>query len=71
MIHNARINRLQWRSRRSMLELDLYFAKFIDTHGLAQLSSQQLDTYEVLLEMDDSDLLPLLQGKSICNILGL
>lgn len=55
--------RLIWRSRRSLLELDLYFDKFIKSGGFAQLSDEELNNYNELLEMEDSDLLLLFQGK--------
>ena len=32
------IEKLKWRSRRSMLELDLYFERFINTGELAKLN---------------------------------
>jgi len=57
--------KLRWRSRRSMLELDLQFAKFIQVGGLNQLNDEELNGYNQLLEMDDGDLLLLLQGNQL------
>lgn len=57
------INRLKWRSKRSMLEVDLYLDRFIQNEGLEQLNAAELNVYRELLELKDSDLLMLLQGK--------
>lgn len=56
------IERLKWRSRRSMLEVDLYLDKFILKNGLRTLNSEELECYAELLEMNDWDFLALLQG---------
>jgi succinate dehydrogenase flavin-adding protein (antitoxin of CptAB toxin-antitoxin module) len=56
------LNQLKWRSRRSMLELDLIFDKFIQNEGLSQLSIEELSLYTKLLEQDDSDLQLMFQG---------
>lgn len=65
MLDELKIKKLKWRSRRSMLELDLYFDKFIQAGKLDALSSQELKCYEQILHMDDNDLILLLQGKVI------
>ena len=59
----AHKEKLKWRSRRSMLELDLFFSRFILTGKFGQLNEQELLSYQQLLEMDDGDLLGLFQGK--------
>lgn len=62
---NNRVTRekLKWRSRRSMLELDLFFERFILTGRFEQLTEEELSAYQQLLELDDGDLLLLFQGK--------
>jgi succinate dehydrogenase flavin-adding protein (antitoxin of CptAB toxin-antitoxin module) len=55
--------KLKWRSRRSMLELDLFFDRFILTGKFEQLSEKEFVAYQQLLELDDGDLLALFQGK--------
>jgi len=55
--------KLKWRSRRSMLELDLYFDSFIQDNGLNKLTDNELFAYRELLDFDDGDLVLLLQGK--------
>lgn len=55
--------RLKWRSRRSMLELDLYFERFIASGLFDVLSLDELKHYEEMLALDDGDLLLLVQAK--------
>lgn len=56
------VGQLKWRSRRSILELDIYFDKFIQNGYLDKLNQVELDTYNNLLNMDDSDILLMIQG---------
>ena len=49
-------NRLRWRSRRGMLELDLLLVPFFD-EVFDSLPRAEQETYMVLLEQDDPDLL--------------
>jgi antitoxin CptB len=58
--------RLKWRSRRSLLELDLIFERFIQSGKLSQLSPQELLNYQYILTLEDEDLLLLFQGKQVC-----
>lgn len=55
--------KLLWRSRRSRLELDLYFEKFIQSGKFAQLSDAELNYYNELLQMDDDEILQLFQAR--------
>ena len=48
-------NRLRWRSRRGMLELDLLLLPFFD-EVFAELESDQQQAFIKLLEQDDPDL---------------
>ena len=59
------IEKLKWRSRRSMLELDLYFERFILGGVFSKLTEQELVDYQYLLTLDDGDLLLLFQGKEV------
>ena len=56
--------KLKWHSRRSILELDLYFDRFIKSDRFAQLSENELLCYQHILTLEDGDLMPLLQGKA-------
>lgn len=60
-------DKLKWRSRRSMLELDLYFDQFIQNMGLDRLTENELFAYRELLDFDDGDLLLLFQGKELLD----
>lgn len=62
-MENILIQKLKWNStRRSLLELDICFDKFLQNGGLEKLDSTELLAYKALLELDDSDLLILLMG---------
>lgn len=50
-----KLNRLRWRSRRGMLELDLMLLPFFDEEYRGLPPDQQL-TFQRLLEQDDPDL---------------
>ena len=52
----ADLNRLRWRSRRGMLELDLLLLPFFEEVFL-ELTPIEQDTFVELLEQDDPDLL--------------
>lgn len=65
--NNLVIRRLKWRSRRSMLEVDLYLDRFIFLGGLEKLTADELASYTLLLELSDWDFLALLHGSQRCN----
>ena len=56
------IERLKWRSRRGLLELDIVFERFWNGAG-AELDDAQRDLLERLLAMPDNDLLDLVMGR--------
>lgn len=51
----AELNRLRWRCRRGVLELDLALARFLETKFL-QLDGNQREIFERVLEAADEDL---------------
>ncbi len=57
------LNRLRWRCRRGMLELDAWLGGFLDTgyHGLDQ---GEQAAFGRLLEQEDVDLLAWLSGQA-------
>jgi antitoxin CptB len=57
------VQRLRWRSRRGMLELELALKPFVEQQ-LMSLDPVDLQRYAVLLEHDDWDLFDWLQGRS-------
>ncbi|WP_269532428.1 succinate dehydrogenase assembly factor 2 [Chitinimonas sp. BJYL2] len=56
-------NRLRWRSRRGLLELDLVFEPFLE-HDFDQLTPAELDVYQDLLMLPDNDLLDMVDGRT-------
>ena len=56
------LERLKWRSRRGLLELDLVFERFWAGAG-SRLTDAQAAALERLLAMPDNDLLDLVMGK--------
>ena len=57
------IERLKWRSRRGLLELDLVFERFWKGAG-ARMTQAEAAALERLLAMPDNDLLDLVMGKT-------
>ena len=57
------MERLKWRSRRGLLELDLVFERFWKGEG-ASLTESQARALEKLLTLPDNDLLDLVMGKT-------
>ena len=57
------VERLKWRSRRGLLELDLVFERFWAGAGV-QLTEAEAVVLERLLMLPDNDLLDLVMGKS-------
>jgi succinate dehydrogenase flavin-adding protein (antitoxin of CptAB toxin-antitoxin module) len=53
------LQRLKWRSRRGLLELDIVFERFWASGG-----STDLKAMEELLELPDNDLLDLVMGRT-------
>ena len=58
-----RLERLKWRSRRGLLELDLVFGRFWKGEG-ARLTEGDAAALEKLLAMPDNDLLDLVMGRA-------
>jgi antitoxin CptB len=63
MLEPAALNRLKWRSRRGMLENDLFVERFFRNHG-ATLTASQASGLEALMALADNDLLDLLLKRS-------
>ena len=57
------IERLKWRSRRGLLELDLVFERFWKAEG-SRLSPGEAQVLERLLTLPDNDLLDLVMGRT-------
>jgi succinate dehydrogenase flavin-adding protein (antitoxin of CptAB toxin-antitoxin module) len=59
----AEHDRIRWRCRRGLLELDIVLGRFLEQelHGL---SAAELDAFKALLELSDNDLWDLVAGRS-------
>ena len=57
------LERLKWRSRRGLLELDLVFDRYWSGAGRA-ITGEEAAALERLLALPDNDLLDLVMGRS-------
>jgi antitoxin CptB len=57
------LQRLRWRSRRGLLELDLVFDRFWVGPG-ARMTNNEAAALEALLQLPDNDLLDLVMGRA-------
>lgn len=60
---SRRYEKLRWRSRRGLLELELLLAPFV-AGQMPALGADLLDQFEALLEFDDVDVHEWLLGRS-------
>ena len=59
----AEIDRIRWRCRRGLLELDLVLKGFLE-RGYDRLGPEQRAVFAELLEQPDNDLLDLAMGRT-------
>lgn len=59
----AELDRLRWRCRRGMLELDLVLTAFLARHA-ERLDAGERRSFAELLEYSDNDLLDLVMGRA-------
>jgi antitoxin CptB len=57
------IERLKWRSRRGLLELDLFFERYWKSAGTG-MDREEAAALERLLALPDNDLLDLVMGRA-------
>jgi antitoxin CptB len=53
------LSKLKWRTRRGLLENDLFIARFFERHE-SRLTMRQAQAMEILMDLSDHDLLDLL-----------
>lgn len=58
----ALLQRVRWRARRGLLELDIVLGRFIEAH-YAQLDETEQLAFEALLDMPDNPLWDMIAGK--------
>ncbi len=56
------LERVRWRARRGLLELDIVLGRFIDAH-YAQLGETERHAFDALLDMPDNALWDMIAGK--------
>lgn len=61
--HRLELERLRWRSRRGLLEMDLVLTRFLDRY-LQQLDEYELRAYAQLLQESDNTLLDYVNGRA-------
>jgi antitoxin CptB len=57
------LQRVRWRCRRGLLELDIVFGRFVETH-YAGLSGAERQTFEEFLDMPDNPLWDMISGRT-------
>ena len=62
-LDRAGLDRLRWRCRRGLLELDIVLGRYLDRHA-AQLHGEELERLAELLDMPDNDLWDVVSGRS-------
>lgn len=55
------LERMRWRCRRGLLELDIVLGRFIEQY--ASLDVQQQEVFDTLLDLPDTELWDLISGK--------
>jgi antitoxin CptB len=58
----SELDRIRWRCRRGLLELDLVLARFVEQR-LTGLSAAEIDAFKSLLQRSDNDLWDLVAGR--------
>ena len=58
----SELNRIRWRCRRGLLELDLVLSRFLGRH-FANLPPSQRAAFKLLLDRSDTELWDLVSGR--------
>ena len=61
-----RLQRIRWRGRRGLLELDIVLTRFFDER-LDQLSDAEIAQLEEVLQLPDNDFLDMVMGRAECR----
>lgn len=56
------LDRVRWRCKRGMLELDIVLQRFVDKH-YTQLNETELQQFDTLLNLPDNDLWDMITAK--------
>ena len=58
----ALLQRVRWRCRRGLLELDIVLGRFVEAHYIL-LSASEQQTFEAFLDMPDNPLWDMISGR--------
>jgi antitoxin CptB len=61
------LERVRWRCRRGLLELDIILQRFVDMH-YAKLDETEIRQFETLLDLSDNDLWAMIALKEAGNM---
>ncbi len=64
MREDKSLERIRWRCRRGMLELDIVLGRFVERH-YAGLDEAGCVAFDALLDMPDAELWDMITGKAI------
>jgi antitoxin CptB len=64
MVVRPNVERLRWRCRRGMRELDAVLQSFLDA-SIASLSDAEIVRFEAILDLPDPELLAYVSGRSV------
>ena len=56
------LQRVRWRCRRGLLELDIVLGRFVEAH-YTRLSASEQQTFEAFLDMPDNPLWDMISGR--------
>ncbi|MFA6970451.1 MAG: succinate dehydrogenase assembly factor 2 [Gallionella sp.] len=62
ILHPGMLQRVRWRCRRGLLELDIVLGRFVEAH-YGQLTESERQTFEEFLDMPDNPLWDLVSGR--------
>ena len=62
-LDRAGLDRLRWRCRRGLLELDIVLGRYLERYA-AGMEREELDALAELLDMPDNDLWDVVSGRS-------
>ncbi len=60
------LQRVRWRCRRGLLELDIIFGRFVDAHYV-YLTEAERQTFDEFLDMPDNPLWDMISGRQIAG----
>lgn len=62
MLDSARLNRIQWRCRRGMLENDIVLSRYLALRGAA-MTEDEVAMLDRLLDLPDNELWDIIAGR--------